>query len=190
MYIINRGLTASLLSTLLLSGLVLAQSWQDVGVQMKLINKLDRDDGYCLDVVGSGNQIQFGMPLIAHNCKKGLYADEAVVYNKDGSIFFPAYNGCLTVMGLNDHALPYNALMIKQCNVEQPFLNATKFQKFTLTKNNQIQLNGTNLCITVGDSSKETYSSEHRWRSLYMQSCAKSENKYSQWAFIKPDTVG
>ncbi len=179
------GLALLLLSTL--SPPVSAnESWKDVGFQMKLVNTLDRDDGYCIDVVGAGNYIKFDMSLIAHNCKEGLSADEAVTYRSDGTIFFPAYNRCVTVMGLNNHALPYSALMIKKCNVDESFLKSTKFQKFTINKHKQVQLNATNLCITVGDSSKETYSPDHRWRSFYMQDCSASEPELSQWNFVKP----
>ncbi|MGK0269714.1 MAG: hypothetical protein ACI88H_000346 [Cocleimonas sp.] len=163
------------------------ESWQETGHLMKLMDLLDRKkDGYCLDVVGSGNNIRFDMPLITHNCKEGLYADEAVVHKADGTLYFPAYDGCVTVMGLNNHALAYNALILKRCHVDEPFLAATRFQKFSLTKNKQLQLKGSNLCITTGDVSKETYSSAHRWRSLYMQDCKVAPSHLSQWSFVRP----
>lgn len=162
--------------------------WRKEGQHLKLINLLDRKDGYCLDVAGSGNHVRFDLPLLTHNCKEGLYADEAVVYNKDKTISFPAYNTCLTVMGVNDSALPYNALMLKRCNIDEPFLKSTRFQKFSLTDNNQVQLDGSNLCITAGDTSKITYSPDHRWRSLYMQECHLADKSLSQWHFIKPLT--
>ena len=126
------------------------------------------------------------MPLITHNCKYRDYADEAVLHRKDGTLYFPAYGGCVTVMGLNNHALPYNSLMLKQCNIDQGFLKATKFQKFTLNKNQQVQLNGTNLCLMAGNQSEETFNGAHRWRSLYMQYCAIAEKPLSQWHFVKP----
>lgn len=55
------------------------ENWKTDGLQMKLISLLDRSDGYCLDVLGSGNNVRFDMPLTTHNCKEGLYADEAVI---------------------------------------------------------------------------------------------------------------
>lgn len=161
-------------------------NWQEQGQHLKLIDLLDRTDGYCIDVAGSGNHVRFDLPLLTHNCKEGLYADEAVIHNDDGTISFPAYNGCVTVMGVNDHALPYNALMIKQCNVDSPFLNATKFQKFKFNKDNQVQLIGTALCITTGDTSEITFSPNHRWRSLYMQECSLADKKRSQWKLVTP----
>ena len=55
--------------------------WRDIGVHMRTIDDLDRpQDGWCLDAVGSGPHIRFDMPLIGHNCKPGLFADEAVKF--------------------------------------------------------------------------------------------------------------
>ena len=73
---------------------------------LRLIDKLDRpDDGYCLDIMGSGDHIRPDLPMTAHNCKPGLYADEAVRLAPDGRLFFPAYQLCATVAGLNGRAL-------------------------------------------------------------------------------------
>lgn len=160
-------------------------NWAQTSFNLKLTHLLDRDDGYCIDVVGSGNRIRFDMPLITHNCKGSQYADEAVIHRNDGTLYFPAYKACVTVMGLNNHALPYNGLMLKTCNVDQGFLKSTKFQKFSINKDQQFQLDNTNLCLTAGDLSKETYSDAHRWRSLYMQDCAIADKKLSQWHLVK-----
>ena len=46
---------------------------------LRLVDKLDRpQDGYCLDIMGSGDHIRPDLPMTVHNCKPGLYADEAV----------------------------------------------------------------------------------------------------------------
>ncbi|MFT5048077.1 MAG: hypothetical protein ACI8UP_005078 [Porticoccaceae bacterium] len=66
-------------------------------------------------------------------------------HREDGTIYFPAYMGCVTVMGLNDHALPLTSLMLKQRHQDQPFLKATKFQKFRINTNKQLQLEGTSV---------------------------------------------
>lgn len=156
---------------------------------LKLKDKLDRPvDGYCLDVTGNGRHVRFDIPLNAHNCKEEsdyVYPDETVQFREDGTLLFPAYNLCVTVMGLNQHALPYNSLMVKQCEQNTPFLNAQKFQKFKFNENDQIQLVGSNLCITAGDVSKVTYSKKHKWRSLYMQECNVAKKSHSSWFLEK-----
>lgn len=164
------------------------EDWRDNVHFMKLLDKLDRKhDGYCLDIVGVGNNVRLDMPLITHNCKveDDFPVDELLIHRKDRTIYFPAYEGCATVMGLNNNALPYNALMLKRCHKDQPFLKATKFQKFLINKNQQLQLEGTSLCITAGDIAKSTYSPAHRWRSLYMQECSVAKPNLSQWHFVK-----
>ena len=45
-------------------------NWQDKVHFMELLDTLDRkQDGYCLDIVGSGNNVRLDMPLTTHNCK-------------------------------------------------------------------------------------------------------------------------
>lgn len=162
--------------------------WQDVGMHFRLVDDLDRpQDGWCLDVVGSGPHVRFDMPLIAHNCKPGLFADEAVEFGENGQIRFPAYpNTCVTVMGLNQHALAGAALMLKTCGEELPFLNAPMFQFFEFTEDGRVRLQGTDLCITVGDESKETFDPTHRWRTLYMERCDEVEPALARWRMVKP----
>lgn len=153
---------------------------------LQLKDRLDRPhDGYCLDVVGSGEYIRLDMPLSAHNCKGPQpYADEIVEYRSDQTLYFPAYGGCVTVMGLNDRALAGNALMLKGCGVEQPFLNASNFQKFEFNDQEQMQLLGSDLCIAAGTESHTTYSPDHKWRSLMMQRCDEVEPSRSAWQLV------
>lgn len=116
-----------------------------------------------------------------------MYADEEVMHREDGSLYFPAYQGCVTVMGVNQNALPKNALMLKPCGIQSPFLNAVRFQKFEFNSKQQVQLSGSNLCVTAGDQSRTTYSSEHAWRSLYMEVCNLAPATLSQWQLVKPE---
>lgn len=156
---------------------------------LKLKDNLDRpEDGYCLDITGNGQYVRFDMPLNGHNCKidnNYVYPDETVQFRKDGTIYFPTYDLCATVMGLNDNALEFNALMPKPCYKNTPFLNAQNFQYFYFNDNDQIQLKNSELCITVGNTSKTTYSEKHKWRSLYMQNCKEAKISHSAWYLDK-----
>lgn len=153
---------------------------------LQLMDKLDRPvDGYCLDVVGSGPNIRFDMPLTAHNCKgPQIFFDEVVTLREDSTLYFPQYKGCVTVMGNNKTALPKNALMLKECGAQQPFLNAAHFQKFEFNERKQLQLKNSQLCISAGGVSHTTFSPEHRWRSLYMETCDQVSPSLSRWHFI------
>lgn len=155
---------------------------------LKLIDGLDRpEDGYCLDIVGSGSYIRFDMPMTAHNCKPGLYADEAVVLELNGYIRFPAYNKCATAAGLNSRALPGSAIIPRDCGEKTPFLDAERLQIFRLRSNGQVELEGSGLCLTVGNKSDRTFSNEHRWRVLFLKECDAADPAYSRWQFIIPN---
>lgn len=166
-----------------------AQTPPDAPGHLKLIAPLDRPaDGYCLDIVGSGPYIRFDLPMTAHNCKPGLYADEAVVLEQNGYIRFPAYNKCATAAGLNGRALPGAALVPRDCGERSPFMEAEALQKFTLKKNGQVELSGSDLCLTAGSESASTFSEEHRWRALYLERCTTADVARSRWQFAIPQT--
>lgn len=153
---------------------------------LRLINDLDRpQDGYCIDILGSGNYIRFDLPMTAHNCKPGLYADEAVVI--DGQrIRFPAYGACATVAGLNSRALPGAAIVARECDEKSPFMEADKLQRFTFHKDGRVELAGANLCLTAGAESDSTFEKTHRWRTLFVERCEKAEPARSRWRFVVP----
>lgn len=154
---------------------------------LRLVDKLDRpQDGYCLDVLGSGPYVRFDMPLSAHNCKPGLYADEAVVIEADGRIRFPAYNACVTAAGINQRALAGAALMPRGCGEQTAFLDAKPLQAFTHRADGRIELTGSGLCMAVGPDSDSTFDASHRWRSLFLQRCEQAPLQYSQWRFVVP----
>ena len=179
----------ALLSTVVLTGPSHSQdmSWQNGAGHLRLVDGLDRpQDGYCLDVVGSGQHIRFDLPLIAHNCKPGLYADEAVVFEENGFIRFPAYDKCATAAGLNSRTLPGAALVARGCGENTPFLNTEGLQEFHKRDDGSLELGETGLCLTVGPESDSTFSANHRWRSLFMESCEQIDPARTKWQFVKP----
>lgn len=154
---------------------------------LRLIDNLDRpQDGYCLDVVGSGQRIRFDMPLTAHNCKPGLYQDEAVVIDAQSRIRFPAYNACATAAGLNGRALEGAAVLPRACGERTPLLKAESLQRFTFHANGQVELSGSGLCLAVGKTSATAFSDEHRWRPLFLAECSSADPARSSWVFKVP----
>lgn len=155
---------------------------------LKLIDPLDRpQDGYCLDIVGSGPYIRFDLPLTAHNCKPGLYADEAVILQANGRIYFPAYDKCATAAGLNGRALAGAGLVARDCGERSPFLEAEALQAFTMHADGRVELAGSGLCLAAGPESATTFSDEHRWRALFLERCEKAEPARSRWQFSVPE---
>lgn len=169
-----------------------AADWRVGAGYLELEDRHDRPaDGYCLDVAGSGDWVDFSMPLNAHNCKvPGIYADGAVTFDSPGEIRFPAYEGCVTAVGLRGRSLPGAALMVKPCNgsVEQaqmPFV-AASLQQFVHRTDGRIELVESGLCLTVGTVSATTFSPDHRWRALFLQTCQDLEPARSVWKRFRP----
>lgn len=155
---------------------------------LRLVDNLDRpQDGYCLDILGSGDFIRFDMPMSAHNCKPGLYADEAVVMEPNGQIHFPVYGACATAAGINDKVLAGAAVMPRACDEQSPFLESQYLQHFEHRPDGRIELQGSGLCLTVGENSESTFDASHRWRALFMEHCEKAPLSLSQWHFVIPE---
>ena len=185
-----RRLAALLLAPMLASP---AAAWQEGAGYLELADRLDRPgDGYCLDLPGSGDWVEFSMPLNAHNCKRpGLFADEAVVFASPGPIRFPAYEGCVTAVGLNGASLPGAPVMLRPCAADidasrAPFV-APSLQSFEHREDGRIALAGSDLCLTVGTDSAPTFSPAHRWRTLTLERCGAAPPARSVWKRFAPE---
>lgn len=157
--------------------------------QLRLADNLDRADGYCLDILGSGDHIRTDMPLTVHNCKPGLYEDEAVMLEADGKIHFPAYGVCATAAGVNQTVLAGAAVMPRGCGERSPFLEAQYLQHFVFRTDKRVELSGSGLCLTAGADSASTFDPSHRWRSLSMQKCENAPLAQSQWRFVDAEEL-
>lgn len=178
------GVSVAAVAALVTASVAASEPRIQVG-HLKLKDSLDRpQDGYCLDIVGSGPNIRFDLPMTAHNCKPGLYDDEAVTIESTGRVRFPAYNACATVAGLNGRALPGAAVVPRACGERTPFLEAERLQSFTFRKDGRVELQGSGLCMTAGDRSDSTFDASHRWRTLYMDRCDATEPSRSRWHFV------
>ncbi len=153
---------------------------------MKLLEHLGAETGYCLELLGRPGQEDLLQPLIAHGCKVALAPDDSILLTENGEIYFPALDRCVTAMGLGESVLEFNSLMVKECGVVEPYLNAPAFQRFEMNDRSQVQLVGTDLCMTAGDTARPTSNPTHVWRALYMQDCASAPPERSQWHLFTP----
>jgi hypothetical protein len=149
---------------------------------LKLKDSLDRpEDGYCLDIIGNRDHVRIEMPLIAHNCKPGLFDDQAVVYTEDKQLYFPTFDRCVSIAGLNEAVLPGTPLMLRECYDMTPFANAEYMQEFEFTEDGKVKHPPTNMCLSVGEVSAPTFTDKHRWRTLSMQPCEGIDLRYATW---------
>jgi len=155
---------------------------------LRLLDHLDRpEDGYCVDILGTPGNLRIDVPLFAHNCKPTLTSDSSVVFTSDGLIQFPAVNRCVTVAGVNSKALPGASILLRKCDESVAFFETSRLQRFTHRKDGRLSISGSELCLVVGTKSAATYSSSHRWRTLFVDSCNHVELSLSQWEFVVPD---
>ncbi|MGB7305170.1 MAG: RICIN domain-containing protein [Burkholderiaceae bacterium] len=190
------NLHAGLISLLLISSCAtVAQSDGQVASlsaasHLRLIDRLDRpQDGYCIDVLGTNNNLRLNLPVFAHNCKTTLTSDSAVVFDSTGQITLPAApaaNRCLTVAGVNGAALPGAAVMLRRCGEAVAYFDASDLQRFSHRNDGLLELKGSGLCLTVGAQSATTYSSQDRWRTLFVDECRRVVPAHSHWEFVKP----
>jgi len=154
---------------------------------LRLIDRLDRpSDGYCFDVHGTPGNLRTDLPLFAHNCKPRLTIDSAVVYNSAGNIEFIELGLCATVAGVNSRALPGASVLLRKCGESTAFFETAPLQKFILHADGKLELEASGLCLAVGSRSATTYSSNDRWRALFVDDCATVDAMLSRWEFVDP----
>ena len=161
---------------------------QKIPFHLRLVNRLDRpEDGYCLDILGTPNNMRINLPLFAHNCKSTLTPDSAVIFNPSGQIKFISVNRCITVAGVNSNAVPGASILLRKCDEILPFFETSALQRFIHRKDGRISIISSDLCLTVGTESAETYSPYHRWRALFVEDCNNADASRSKWEFIIPE---
>ena len=154
-------------------------------VHVRLKDRLDRpDDGYCLDILGTGHNLRLDLPLFAHNCKGGATPDSAITYTRKSQLVFPAAGVCVTAFGVNNTVLPGTSVLLRPCDQRISFFEASDLQKFDYMENGQFKLRGSELCLAVGHESSSTYSSFDRWRVLSLESCASTALSHSAWEMV------
>ena len=156
-------------------------------VHLRLVDRLDRpQDGYCLDILGTGSALRVDLPLFAHNCKPALTADSAVQLEARGTIRFPAVDRCVTAAGVNGAALPGASVLLRPCDESTPFFAAAPLQRFELEPDGRVALAGSGLCLAVGDNSAPTYSAADRWRVLVVADCERVAPALARWEQAVP----
>jgi len=164
-----------------------AQSGTTAPRYVQLVERLDRpNDGYCIDIQGVGRSVQLDRPLTAHNCKPGVAPDGVIEHRSDGSLYFPAYDVCVTAMGVGSTLLPGGVVMARPCSESGPFSSPASHKRFTFTEEGRLQVSGTGLCVVVGSKSSHTLSRSDRWRAMYLAECGSADPARSRWRLAEP----
>lgn len=181
------------LAALLMMPVQTAAAWEKGAGYLELADRLDRpQDGWCLDAPGSGDWVDFSVPLNAHNCKgPEFYPDEAVIFDAErGQIRFPAYGACVTALGRDGRSLPFSPLTARACvgdrGVREDPFTMENLQRFEHLADGRIRLQGSQLCLAVGAVSDVTFAADHRWRVLYLADCSTAPAALSVWKPFAP----
>ncbi|QPF71646.1 RICIN domain-containing protein [Roseateles sp. DAIF2] len=155
---------------------------------LALADRLDRpQDGYCIDIAGSGDWIDVTIPLAAHNCKgPATYPDQAVRYDPaSGQVRFYRLQVCMTALGRNGRSLAQMPLLAQPCvtpHVSEPLPFASAaLQAFDFRSDGRLELRGSGLCVVAGASSDTTFSPADKWRALQMTPCTGAPAALSVW---------
>ena len=154
-------------------------------IHVRLKDRLDRpNDGYCFDILGTGETLRVDLPLFIHNCKPFATSDSTVIYTSKGQLVFPAPNVCVTAFGVNNTVLPGSSVLLRPCDERAAFYDTADLQKFDHTENGQLKLRGFDLCLTSGNKSSRTYSPDDRWRVLSLETCSSTSLSHSAWEMV------
>ena len=148
-------------------------------VEVYLINQIDDQRGYCIDIKGYKSRAKTNRGVQAHTCYsyEGSIAidqsfDKKRIMNNE--FFLSGFNVCMEVLSV---VMP-GSLSLKNCNLGDA-------QKFIFLSNGSVSLiENKKLCLTVsqGESRKGRGGSPlHLIRNLSFQFCSDALIKYQKW---------
>ena len=146
-------------------------------VEIKLLNNLDDERGFCIDIKGYKLKAKINRGIQAHTCysyQGEIAVDQGLDANrfKYKKLFFPNFNVCVSSTS-SKKTLSLN--LIKCINA----------QKFVIGEDNTIRLkNNINLCLTVAKGNSRKGGGglpAHLIRNLTMQTCNHQISIYQTW---------
>ena len=156
--------------------------WAGTLVEIQLVDKLDEQRGFCIDIRGHKERAKVHRGLQAHTCysyKGQLGVDQAFDEQliRRGKFYLPAFDVCMeagaSVVG--------SRLNLEACN-------DTDEQRFEFTANDQIKLmSNDELCLAIDASGSKQGGGGtplHLLRSLSLTNCEKSGARYTTWRMV------
>lgn len=154
-------------------------------VEVTLKDDLDGDlNGYCLDIVGGGQNIDPANGLQAHTCysyRGDPEADQAMDPDDiaKGQFRIAAYDVCTTLLSFEAGT----KVDLRSCD-------GSETQAFNFTENGYISPKAAeNMCLTVGLETTfgRNGTSPHQIKSLTLELCDSSKTAYQEWRTREQD---
>ena len=148
-------------------------------VEVNLVNQIDEQRGYCIDIKGHKLRAEVNRGIQAHTCysyQGQIAVDQGFDRKKiiNNQFFFPGFNVCMEASSI----AASGKLLLKDCNLRD-------VQKFILMNDGRISLvSNKKLCLTVsqGESRKGGGGSPaHLIRSVLFQPCSDKLMNYQKW---------
>ena len=148
-------------------------------VEVNLVNQIDEQRGYCIDIKGYKLRAEVNRGIQAHTCysyQGQIAIDQGFDRKKiiNNQFFFPGFNVCMEASSI----AASGKLLLKDCNLRD-------VQKFILMNDGRISLvSNKKLCLTVsqGESRKGGGGSPaHLIRSVLFQPCSDKLMNYQKW---------
>jgi len=165
-------------SILFLPNIVISEDVSEL-VEVNLVNQIDEQRGYCIDIKGYKLRAEVNRGIQAHTCysyQGQIAVDQGFNRKKiiNNQFFFPGFNVCMEASSI---AAP-GKLLLKDCNLKD-------VQKFMLMNDGKINLvSNKKLCLTAsqGESRKGGGGSPaHLIRSVLLQPCSDKLMNYQKW---------
>ena len=170
-----------LLTTIILTMLA-RPVWAASLVEIQLIDKLDEQRGFCIDIHGHKERAKVNRGLQAHTCysyQGQLGVDQAFDEKliSRGRFYLPAFGVCMETSG----SVAGSRLKLKACNDADE-------QRFVFAANGQIKLMSNNeLCLAIDASASKQGGGGtpvHLPRPLSITNCEKSRARYTTWRMV------
>jgi len=148
-------------------------------VEINLVNQIDEQRGYCIDIKGYKLRAEVNRGIQAHTCysyQGQIAIDQGFDRKKiiNNQFFFPGFNVCMEASSI----AASGKLLLKDCNLRD-------VQKFILMNDGRISLvSNKKLCLTAsqGESRKGGGGSPaHLIRSILFQPCSDKLMNYQKW---------
>jgi hypothetical protein len=148
-------------------------------VEVNLVNQIDEQRGYCIDIKGYKLRAEVNRGIQAHTCysyQGQIAVDQGFDRKKiiNNQFFLPGFNVCMEASSI----AASGKLLLKDCNLRD-------VQKFILMNDGRISLvSNKKLCLTVsqGESRKGGGGSPaHLIRSVLFQPCSDKLMNYQKW---------
>ena len=171
-------MTRTLLTAIFLT-LFSQTAWGVNLAEIQLINKLDDQRGYCIDIRGHKERAKVQRGLQAHTCysyQGQIGVDQAFDASlvATGKFYLPTFEVCMEA----ENSSQGSHLILTRCANQD-------LQKFDLNSFNEIRLVVNNeLCLTVNDGeSREGGGGTpvHLMRRLTLENCVTTKNEYKHW---------